>query len=444
MLAHGGQYPYIWIGPKITQWELHSASCNVVLIDGRNQEASSSIQLEHYEGTFIQISGMLNKEAYPGSHYERWTCLIQAPNGVDAYVLDQYYVSNGTRFDYNTHGLDVQLDDIAFEGAKHWTSMSGTLAGEDVPLYSEPGYGWMKDVRKAKVDKQVSWTYPYGGYGLKITAMNDKPRELIACLGEKGGQEMSKSAWDSFVLLRDEHPDAGKHAASFTTVMEPFEGTPFLESITPMQLIEDSAADRISTSERFPPVGICVNHPDGVRDILIMIQDAGREVSFRDELGIIHTTDAKTLFLRYRGEELLQAEAIGFTVAASGDWKQERSEAVWQGTVVEVEAEQRRICVLLDGDWTGVEQIQNHIGFIDSESYKKPSPYYIREPKLAGNLLTFWADITLFRGEEGWLGAEKARVQHGKSTQPYAGKQMLIDVKPGDRFAMRNRFVAGS
>ncbi|MDF2815981.1 MAG: bacterial Ig-like protein, partial [Paenibacillus sp.] len=159
MLAHGGHYPYIWIGPKITQWELHSASCNVVLIDGRNQAPSSSIQLEHYEGTSIQLAGLESTEAYPGSHYERWTWLIQAPDGENAYVFDLFNVSNGTRFDYNTHGLDVQMDDIVFEGVKEWTSMTGTLAGSDVPLYSEPGYGWMKDVRTAKVDNKVSWTY---------------------------------------------------------------------------------------------------------------------------------------------------------------------------------------------------------------------------------------------------------------------------------------------
>src|SRR5690606_2805540 len=101
----------------------------------------------------------------------------------------------------------------------------------------------------------------------------------------------------------------------------------------------------------------------------------------------------------------------------------------------------RKITVEFAGEIPDIEQLRNYVGFIDSEDYKKPSPYYIREPEMDGNKLTFHTDIPLIRGEAGWKGNEKARVQQGKSVQAHKNKQLLIDVKPGDLFTIRNRLV---
>lgn len=457
LLAFGGHYPFIWIGPKISQWELHSASCNVVLVDGKNQSPSSSIQLEHYEGTLVQLAGMENREAYPGSHYERWAWLVQAPDGENAYALDRFLVKEGSRFDYNTHGLDVPLERVEFEEAGPWIEMRGTLAGEEVPLYGQPGYGWMRAMRKAQVGKRVSWTFPYGDSSLKITALNDKPRELICCLGEKGGQEMKKSAWDAYVLLRDEQADPAGHAATFVTIMEPYEARPFLRDIRAMELVdglseglaeglaedlEEDLAEGDKRDAAFPPIGLCVHHLDGSRDILISAHHRDRPVTYSDEVGMRHTTDAQSLFIRYRGSRPVWIEALGFTVIESGGLRFEEAQSEWRGVVTNVDVTARRIEVELEGAIPAAAQLADGVGFISGDGYKKPSPYYIRSPRLDGNRLAFHADISLLRGEEGWKGSEKARVQQGKSAIPYMGKQMLVDVKAGDRFAMRNRFVA--
>ncbi|MDF2725008.1 MAG: Heparinase family protein, partial [Paenibacillus sp.] len=434
-LAFGGHYPFIWIGPKIRQWELHSASCNVVLVDGRNQAPSTSIQLEHYEGKWMQAAGMENREVYPGSHYERWVWLIQAPDGHNAYAVDRFLVSGGRRFDYNTHGLDVPLAQVQFEGIESWEPLQGTLAGEHIPLYGQPGYGWMQAIRKAKVSDTVSWTYPYGDSSLKITALNGKERELFCCLGEKGGQEMKKSVWDTYVLLRDEQDDSSEHAASFVTVMEPYEGAPFLQSIQPLVCVARQHAGA------FEPVGLCVTHLDGSRDVVIAVHRQGEIVSFRDEAGVLHTTDAQSLLIRYRGGRPELVEAVGFTFIESGEWSWERPQSQWQGTVVSVDAELRQIEVQFNGEAPELAELRDAVGFVDGEGYKKPSPYYIREPRLEGKRLVFRTDITLFRGEEGWQGSEKARVQQGKQTVDVLGKRMLIDVRAGDRFTLRNRMI---
>ncbi|RAV23259.1 heparinase II/III family protein [Paenibacillus contaminans] len=437
-LAFGGHYPFIWIGPKIRQWELHSASCNVVLVDGKDQAPSSSIQLEHYEGKWMQTAGMENKEAYPGSHYERWAWLIQAPDGNNAYVLDRFLVSGGSKFDYNTHGLDVSLEQVLFEGVDNWEPLQGTLAGADIPLYGQPGYGWMKAIRKAKAGERVSWTYPYGESSLKITALNGRERELICCLGEKGGQEMKKSAWDAYVLLRDEQDDTDGHAASFVSVMEPYEGAPFLQSIRAMECV---TGQKVGV---FDPMGICIDHFDGSRDIVISARYQDEPVTYRDDSGLLHKTDAQALLIRYRGDRPELVEALGFTIIESNDFRWEREKPEWRGTVASVDAELREIEVEFAGEAPDLDQLQDAVGFINGEGYKKPSPYYIRDPRLEGNRLVFRTDVTLFRGEEGWQGTEKIHVQQGKQSMDYLGKRMLVDVKAGDVFTISNRMCIGN
>jgi hypothetical protein len=296
----------------------------------------------------------------------------------------------------------------------------------------------MKAIRKAKAGKQVSWTYPYGDSSLKITALNGKERELICCLGEKGGQEMKKSPWDVYVLLRDEQDESEGHAASFVTVMEPYEGTPFLQSVQAMECV-DGVNDRV-----FEPVGLSVTHLDGSRDIVISARHQGQPVTFRDETGLLHTTDAQSMFIRYRGERPVHIEAVGFTVIESGGLRMERPQSEWRGTVASVDTELRLIEVEFTGEAPDTAQLQDAVGFINGEGYKKPSPYYVRDPRLEGNRLVFRTDITLFRGEEGWKGTEKVRVQQGKQATDYMGKRMLVDFRPGDRFTMSNRICLGN
>ena len=110
-----------------------------------------------------------------------------------------------------------------------------------------------------------------------------------------------------------------------------------------------------------------------------------------------------------------------------------------KGIVEEVSIEERKVTVCFPREVQKPCDVMNTVGFIHSNQYKKPSPYYLRNVQINGEKMTFTTDITLIRGEEGWKGAEKARVQQGKETVEYQDRKLLIDVKPKDRFFMRNR-----
>jgi hypothetical protein len=439
-----GDYPYTWVSPKWHAWDEHSAACAVVIVDGRNQQPSYSRLKCHYEGRLLQLSGMENTTAYPGTHVERWICVVQAPNREDAYVVDLNYLAGGGTFDYNTIGLGLTLDDIPIEGvaAESWTPMRGTLAGEEVPLYSEPGYGWMRAVKKAKLNGPAAWTFGYRGAGMKIHALPDgESRELVCSLGEHGGQEPGKSSWEPFLMWRDTAADRDAHAATFCTVLEPYEHAAFLSAVRRLDLVDC----RMSGS--FKPAGIELVYRDGRwKDVVIANYGAGDQVRCRDSEGTEYCTDARMLLLRFERGELHAVEAVGYTDIrveggrfSSGGVHLTAPQAYHRGVVAGADLETRTIRVdLTHCDDRFETQTAGMAALIDSPDYLKPSAYMMRNPQLAGNRLTFESEMSLILMDIDSPFPHKRRILGTKRLVEYQGGQVYVDVKPGDAFTLPN------
>jgi hypothetical protein len=436
--ASGGRYPFTWLSPKYEAWETHSAACTVALVDGKDQVPSYSRQKGHYEGTILQMAGLDNTIAYPGTHYERWCWVVQAPDQENAYIVDFNGLTGGKTFDYNTVGMDCKPESVLFEGIEEseWQPMEGTLAGSDVPLYSKPGFGWMKPLRKAKVNKPISWTFPYGAASMKIhTVPKGEQRELILCLGEKGGEEMRKSRWEPFVLWRDEdNLDAATHSTGFISVLEPFAGTSFLQTVYPLEPAPESAPHHPMST------GMEIRYEDGIhRDIVLSSYTEGEKVRYCDSQGRIIETDAKALVLRYQDDRLVQLEAVRYSLirTAEDEWTAEAS--FYRGVITEVDADTRTIGVELDQVDENLEHaFQGQAALIDSADYLKPSAYYLFDPQIDGRSLKFRSDMTLIKLEEGWPSPHKRLGLGNKQVIEYRGKRVHMDVKPGDLFSLAN------
>ncbi|MDF2647628.1 MAG: heparinase [Paenibacillus sp.] len=436
LLAGAGAYPYTWISPKWQAWEVHAAACPVVVVDGKDQEISYSRQKCHYEGNLLQVAGMENKTAYPGTHDERWCWVVQAPNRAEAYVVDVNYLANGGTFDYNTMGLDISFDQVIFDGIPEeaWSPMQGTLAGPDVPLYSQPGYGWMKALRKANVNHPVTWTFDYAEAALKVhTVPGGENRELICCLGERGGQETGKSRWEPFVMWRDAAEDKESHTAGFVTVLEPYEKKPFLKSVRPLQLVESSA------QTAFRPVGIEIQYLDGHRDIVIGTYQEGEIAWFRDSEGREYKTDAQSLLLRYAGESLVEVEAVRYSLISAGDYVNQVPQSVYRGTITAVDHDQKEIQVELDDIYEDFSlSLEGQVALIDSPDYEKPSTYYMLKPSLDGKRFVFRTDMTFIKLQTDWKAPHKKRGLGNKQVMDCNGTKVYVDIKPGDSFHLFN------
>jgi hypothetical protein len=439
LLAGAGGYPFTWISPKWQTWEVHSAACTVVVVDGQDQKLSYSRQKCHYEGDLLQGAGLENTTAYPGTHLERWSWVIQAPNREDAYIVDINHVSGGRVFDYNTLGLDISFDSVRFHGIEQqdWLPLHGTLAGPNVPLYSEPGYGWMKAVRKAETSTPVSWTFQYGGAGLKVHTVPDgERREIVCSLGERGGQEMGKSRWEPFVMWRDAVEEEDEpHAATFATVLEPFEQQhAFIRAVRPMEFINRA------TQSSYKPVGIEIHYQTGgYRDFVISNYGPNDGVCFRNSNGEKISTDAMMLLLRYKDYNLARVEAVGYTYISAGDYRRTRPSRSYTGVMAAVDIEARRLQVKLDpGCGEFPLGANSHVALIDSPDYEKPSAYYICQPKQEGDLLTFQTDMSLIKLEVGWKSPHKKLGLGRKQMVEHEGKTVYVDVKAGDSFTILN------
>ncbi|WP_164821588.1 heparinase II/III family protein [Paenibacillus koleovorans] len=447
-----GGYPFTWLSPKFDEWEVHSAACTVVIVDGSNQMPSYSRVKCHYEGELLQVSGMENTTAYPGTHYERWCLVVQAPDPKDAYVVDLNYLTGGRTFDYNTMGMDISFDEVEFGGegaavAGAWRELSGTMAGEHVELYSKPGLGWMQALRKLETDRPVSWTYRYAGAALKVHTAPEpgERREIVCALGERGGEEMRKSRWEPMVVWRDEadadtdtvgEESIAGHRAVYASVLEPHERDgSFIRHVRRLKLQGQSG-------DGYKPVGLEVVFADGLhRDIVIAVHGEKRGVaSFVDLGGRVYETDAGSLLLRYRGDKLVEMEAVGYTRISDSVHLFEADAPAISGRVVEVDLHERRVEIeldcLADADFT--RSLKGKVALLDSSDYLKPSTYYMFEPVLEGRRFAFRSDMSLIRMDADWKQPQKRLGLGKKETVLYEGREVYADVKPGDRFTLHH------
>lgn len=457
LLSGAGRYPFTWISPKFQGWEVHSAACTIVVKDGQNQKPSYSRLKCHYEGNLLQGSGMENTVAYPGSHMERWCWLVTAPNGEDAYVVDVNFARGGNTFDYNTIGLDLPLDGLRFDGisGERWETLEGTMAGPDVKLYSQPGYGWMKAWKKAKPDRAFSWTFGYKQTSLRFHAVPDEgksERELVCALGERGGEETGKSSWLPFVMWRDRDEHADMHAASFVIVLEPFEARSFIREVRPLKRTdlageagrgpgEEAVLDLSKGTGHFRPVGIEIVFEDGRRDVVIANREDTEPVSFMDSAGRSFSSDGRALLLRYDGDKLEKAEAVGVSRVETGEFRVARNGTSLTGTVADADYVTGRVSIELSAaESIAASELEGRIAFLDAPDYAKPSTYMMRDVTIEGRKLSFRSEMPLILLDANWEAVEKKHALAGKKRFEFGGKDVYADIKQGDRFFV-HRYV---
>lgn len=450
MMAGGGGYPYTWVARKLNEWEWNSGNCMIVLVDGKTQERSYSDLKSHYEGKNVKYTNMKNDGAYPGCHYERASALISAPNGYDAYVFDLFHTFGGSFYDYNTSGIDLDYSNISFEGIDDsaWTPLKGTMAGEDTELYSAPGYYWMKAVKKADLEKnsdRVSWSYHFGrgSAALKIHTLTDESEESLICtLGEMGGYEQGRSPWEPYVF----HRKKTSKPCTFTTILEPFEGSHFIEEINRLSLV--SSSRKHESGVYFAPVGAEIVYAGGgYRDVVIAVRDGSEYAVFEDHTGRSFETDAKLVLLRYRNDILEYAEALGYTyIRADGILDDKKEELCgfggYQGEISSVDYESGKIGIELVKDYSlDAGELAGNIAVFSSPDYQKASSYYIREPEKHGKQFSFTSDMPLVLKTKSWPRGEKNFGIQGKKTINLAGTDVVVDLKIGDRVYIENNLV---
>ena len=247
-------YPPSWVAPKKDGWETHTASHFTAVIDGGNQVfATGSLNLL-VDGPWVRLADASAERAYPdlASLYRRTVALVPVDDE-RAYMVDLFRTAGGSEHDYGFHGwagANAERFDIALSGGASLDRQAeGTLAGPGVPFGEAPGYGWVKDVARARTDGGVTavWRTEEYGAGIRLHMTGEAGSEVITGLAEGTGLQ-GHSPWDRYVIVRR----SGLHGQEnrFAGVLEPFSGSPYIDGVAPLPVGGRTAGMRVEIGRR--------------------------------------------------------------------------------------------------------------------------------------------------------------------------------------------------
>ena len=355
-------YPPSWVAPKKDGWETHTASHCTALIDGRNQAfATGSLNL-FADGPWVRVADASGERAYPGlaDLYRRAVALIPVDEE-RAYMVDLFRIAGGAEHDYTFHswaGDNAERFEIALEdGAAPIAQADGTLAGADVPFGEAPGYGFVKDVARSRTDGgfRATWRTEEGGAGIRLHMTGEAGSTVIIGLAEGTGLQ-GHSPWDRHVIVR--RPGGEGRENRFTGVLEPYCGTPYIDSMAALRAGGRDVGLRVAIGER---VHYIVHGTGGV---------AAGEAD-----GLPFRFEGDWAFVERDGDSITRAQVVNGKAFRFGDVGMEGA-GEWAGEVDAVEIEDRRIVVSsrvplpVDGSLTGRTIVLGHPDYICNSSYE--------------------------------------------------------------------------
>lgn len=354
-------YPPSWVAPKKDGWETHTASHCTALIDGMNQVFATGSPNLLVDGPWVRLADASAERAYPdlAKLYRRAVALVPVDDE-RSYAVDLFRVSGGGEHDYGFHswaGENAERFDIALSGgASFEKQVEGTLAGPEVPFGEAPGYGYVKDVARARTagGLAATWRTEENGAGIRLHMTGETGSTTITGLAEGTGLQ-GHSPWDRYVIVRR----SGMHGKEnrFMGVLEPFSGTPYIDNVAPLSLGGRTAGMRVDIGER---VHYILHGIDGVLD---------GEVD-----GLPFRFDGDWAFVEREGDSFTRAQVVNGREFRFGEIETQ-GPGEWAGEVHAVDTDRRRIVVLsrvplpVDGSLTGRTAVIAHPDYICNSSY---------------------------------------------------------------------------
>ena len=301
-------------------WAIATAAHNTVVIDGRNQsegskEMPSDGRLRWFDAkdARVQVISADGTRAYPGlaKTYRRTLVVVDAGAG-RRYAVDLFEVEGGRTHDYFLHG---EADSPATVATNLKLAPLGTLLppafnwkptrneGEAIRAVGEPhyAYGFLRNLQAAPAPSDsavpVAFRLADGSApGLRVTLLAEADSRLIT--GENPSIRLAKEDDGKleqfkrpFLMLRHKSRSG---RSTFVSVLEPYAGAPFLDSIERAPAPDGAVALRVRFGERIDIVVIGAAAPTPVA--------AGKaSATFQGEVGV----------LILRGDAVEHAYALG-------------------------------------------------------------------------------------------------------------------------------------
>ena len=282
--------------PKRRNWSASTVSHNTVVVDAQPQEPQWVSEPKHFARTeWVDLIDVAAPEVYPQTDtYRRTTAMVRIDDE-QSYVVDFFRVTGGDQHHFSFHAAE---GDATVEGLDLLAQPEGTYAGPDVPRpgfradteYNEEvgnGFNYFDAVERDEnppatfsVDWDIvdTWDIREDGareVGVRLTMVGDL--DEVALVDGEAPAKPGNPERLRYLLAKREGEDLN---TTFTSVIEPYEGEPVVESVEPVgvEAVDGNEVD----SEAVRAVKITLD--DGRADYVIRSSDASRMYLIDDEI----------------------------------------------------------------------------------------------------------------------------------------------------------------
>ncbi len=250
--------------PNRMQWVSATISHNTVVVDGKNQNGVDFGYPYHYDGDGqVKLIDVDAPAAYDATDIYRRTLVSVDASDEVAYTIDFFRVRGGDEhiYSFHTQSADgVTTNDLNLKAQVDGNgNYVGSYAGADVKPEGDPGgnspnnlypigYAWLRNVRRDEAPKSGNFSVNFKqtdfkkqvkdskGLNLKFTALNDwAPSSIGIVAGDPPRrQENAVIPHLDYMLI---HRTGRNLDTLFTSVIQPYKGEEYIESMSSVSLI---------------------------------------------------------------------------------------------------------------------------------------------------------------------------------------------------------------
>jgi hypothetical protein len=286
--------------PHRHQWVNNTVSHNTVVVDQTKQRSQWVATPLHFDDSGqVKLIDVEAPRVYPGTDlYRRSTAMIRADEA-NSYMVDFFRVNGGSDHHFSFHGPDAQVTTANLNLTPQPT---GTYAGETVEYgecpgcsigsYTDSGFHYLKQVRRDNapggsfsVDWKAKDTWNVLGGGanaptdvhLRLTMLGEMESVALA----EGVPPQNKPGNPASLTYMLAHRQGQNLQSAFTSVLEPYKGTRFIQSVEAVPVKRDGVL--IDEADDISVRAVKVVLEDGRTDYIVNALDPSVEYTIDDK-----------------------------------------------------------------------------------------------------------------------------------------------------------------
>ncbi|KYH41530.1 MAG: heparinase [Candidatus Bathyarchaeota archaeon B26-2] len=434
MLPDMGYPEYASGRPRDLAWTRNCASHNVAIIGDENQRRSYTGHLQAFEPEGrVRFATVSSDDVYPHSKTYSRTPIMVDVDERRSYVVDVVRLrgSNVHRLMWHGPPGTLTIPDVDLKPQSR-----GTFAGEDVPPEHlekdwprKPGYSFLQQVKRCADPPRIFYAdykaedirnrfSPGAEPHLRIHSLTPLS-EVATAVGEPPQNKPGNPKWLNFIIQTRTGDDL---ESLFINVLEPYDKTPFIESVRPLRVVSDDSAGMVAAVE--------VTLTDGRVDTIVSIERSAR-VEVENGLAVEGTFG----FVARRGERVEFAKLCGRELRI-GSFRLEGLVTAYRGKVIRLDVDdpydQR---VVVSSDLPLPESLAGRTVFFSNDGVQDAAYVIVRVERNEEGYVISTGDVTLARGFVDPEDYSKGFVYNVRPGDPFViPTHIYVELTEGDRY----------